>query len=151
MKKIITLLALSCAITSESFASTMTTLSGPNTDTSFLYIYRGGQFGGALSNFSIWVDDEKICKISNGKYIKVALTPGTHKVEAKVGGVGIMKKETSIEVDVVKGKSNFVSCNMKQSITRVRLEMTEVVEKNGQKDIEKMTLDNCQSRIDDEK
>ena len=149
MKKIIALCALSGVLSAEAFAGSMTPLTTPNADTSFLYIYRGGQFGGALTNFSIWVDDKKLCKISNGKYIKVPLSPGTHKVEAKIGGVGIMKKETSIEVDVVKGKSNFVACNMKQSITRARLEMTEVVEKNGQKDIDKMTLDNCQSRIDD--
>ena len=148
MKKIIVLCVLFAALTSEALAGSVT-LSGPHADSSFLYIYRGGQFGGALTNFSIWVDDKKICKISNGKYIKVPLSPGTHKIEAKVGGVGLMKKETTIEVDVVKGKSNFVSCNMKQSITRVRLEMTEVVEKNGQKDIDKMSLDNCQSRIDD--
>lgn len=149
MKKIILLVAFFAGLTSVVAAESKTKLPGSTSDTSFIYIYRAGQFNGALANFSIWVDDKKLCKISNGKYFRIAVSPGTHKIEAKVGGVGIMKKETSVEVDVVEGKSNYIACNMKQSITRVRLEMTEVVEKTGKKDIEKMSVDNCQSQIDE--
>lgn len=143
MKKILFLVIFLAGITSLANAQSKAS------DSSYIYIYRGGQFSGALANFSIWVDDKKLCKISNGKYFKVAVSPGTHKIEAKVGGVGIMKKETSLEVDVVAGRSNYVSCNMKQSVTRVRLEMTEVVEKAGLKAIEGMSVDNCQAQIDD--
>lgn len=146
MKRVVALLVLCTGIISAVNAQTK---SKSSSDSSFIYIYRGGQFGGALTNFSIWVDDQKLCKISNGKYFKVAVTPGTHKIEAKVGGVSIMKKETSVEVEVVAGRSNYVACNMKQSVTRVRLEMTEVVEKAGMKAIENMTVDNCQSQIDE--
>lgn len=149
MKKFILFLAFFTCLSSVVTAQTSTKLSGSNSDSSFIYIYRTGQFGGAMANFSIWVDDKKLCKISNDKYFKVAVTPGTHKIEAKLGGVSIMKKETSVEVDVVAGKSNFIACNMKSSITRVRLEMTEVVEKAGKKEIEKMSLDRCQGSIDE--
>ena len=34
-------------------------------DSSFIYIYRVGQFSGALANFTIFVDGLKLCKISN--------------------------------------------------------------------------------------
>lgn len=149
MKKLLLLVACIAGISVMANAQTAGQSAGSGADSSFIYIYRGGQFGGALTNFSIWVDDKKLCKISNGKYFRVAVAPGTHKIEAKIGGVGVMKKETSVEVDVVAGKSNYISCNMKQSITRARLEMTEVVEKTGKKDIEKMSLDNCQGSIDD--
>ena len=150
MKKLTALFVVLCALTNVAHATGINKKGKkPSVDSSFIYVYRGGQFGGALTNFSIWVDNEKICKLSNGKYMRVPVGPGSHTIEAKQGGVSVMKKETNIDVDVVKGKSNYVSCNMKQSITRVRLEMTEVVEKNGKKDIEKMSLDNCQSKIDD--
>lgn len=118
-------------------------------DSSFIYIYRGGQFGGALTNFSIFLDEVKLCKLSNDRYFKIAVAPGTHTVSAKQGGVGVFKKETEVEVDVEKGKSYYVSCNMKQSITRVRLEMQEVMPKTGMRDIEKMQVDNCQAKIGD--
>ena len=116
---------------------------------SFIYVYRGGQIGGALTNFAIWVDDQKVCKLSNGKYLKVPVKPGKHTVSARRGGVGVMKKETEVEVDVEQGKSNYISCNMKSSITRVRLNMEEVLPKTGISDIEKMKPDNCQTGIDE--
>ena len=118
-------------------------------DSSYIYIYRGGQFGGAFTNFSIWVDNAKLCKLSNGRYFMIAVDPGTHSVSAKRGGVGIGKKETEVEIDVEKGKSYYVSCSMKQSITRVRLEMQEVMPKTGIRDVEKMKLDNCQAKAED--
>lgn len=65
----------------------------PQQDESYIYIYRGGQMGGALTNFAIWVDDKKVCKLSNGKYLKVPVTPGKHTVSARRGGVGVMKKK----------------------------------------------------------
>ncbi|MEP6950936.1 MAG: DUF2846 domain-containing protein [Ginsengibacter sp.] len=119
-------------------------------DSSFIFIYRGGQFMGSLTNFTIWVDDHKLCKISNGKYFKVPVKPGTHIVSAKRGGVGVMKKETEVEVDVENGKSAYISCSMKSSITRVRLVMEEVVAKTGVKGITDMKVDNCQGNIEDQ-
>ena len=52
----------------------------------------------------------------------------------------IGKKETEVQVDVENGKSYYVSCSMKTSITRARLEMQEVVEKTGIKDITKLRI-----------
>jgi Protein of unknown function (DUF2846) len=122
----------------------------PYSDSAFIFIYRGGQFIGSLTNFAIWVDDHKLCKISNGKYFKVPVKPGTHIVSAKRGGVGVMKKETEVEVDAENGKSYYISCSMKSSITRARLVMEEVVEKTGIKDITNMKVDNCQGNIEDQ-
>ncbi len=121
--------------------------SHPGQDSSYIYIFRGGQFSGAFTNFAIWVDETKLCKISNNKYLRVPVMPGTHIVSAKQGGIAIMKKETEVEVDVEAGKSYYVSCAMKSSITRVRLDMQEVLEKTGKKAIETMKVDNCQAAI----
>ena len=44
-----------------------------------------------------------------------------------------MKKETTLTVTVEAGKDNFVSCAIKTSFTRQRMEMTEVVKSNGEK------------------
>ncbi|HVZ97115.1 MAG TPA: DUF2846 domain-containing protein [Chitinophagaceae bacterium] len=125
-------------------------LKSPDSDSCYIYIYRTGEFGGALANFSIWVDDVKLCKLSNGRYFKVGVKPGTHTVSAKRGGVGIAKKETEVSVDCEAGKSNYVSCTMKSSFTRVRLNMEEVVEKTGLKEISDMKVDNCQAGVEDQ-
>src|SRR5437868_15413605 len=69
------------------------TRSIPEADSSFIYIYRGGQFAGSLTNFAIWVDDQKLCKISNGRYFSVPVKLGAHTISAKRGGVVIVIKE----------------------------------------------------------
>ncbi len=122
----------------------------PDADSSYIYIYRSGQFSGSLTNFTIYVDDIKLCKLSNNKYFKIPVKPGTHVVSAKQSGVAIMKKETEVQVDVEAGKSNYVSCTMKSSITRVRLNMEEVLPKTGVKEISDMKVDNCQSSVQDQ-
>lgn len=115
-----------------------------------VYIYRGGQFGGSLSNYSIFINDKKICKLSNGKFLKVLVDPGKIDVSAKLGGVSVLKKETNIELEVEAGGVYYVSCTIKQSITRTRLEMTEVTKNSGVKDLAKLTEDNCQGKIEKE-
>ncbi|MEP6711527.1 MAG: DUF2846 domain-containing protein [Ferruginibacter sp.] len=142
------LAVLSCTL---SFASNSFPSPHTSTDSGFVYIYRVGQFGGALSNFSVFVDGQKLCKISNNKYFKVYLTPGTHTISAKVGGLSIMKKETEVELEVTKGSAEYyVACNMKTSITRARLEMIEVTKSSGKKQMENMSEDKCQEKIDKE-
>lgn len=117
-------------------------------DSCYIYIYRVGQFSGALANFAIFVDGHKLCKISNNKYFKVGVTPGKHEVTAKVGGMSIMKKETEVDIDAETGGEYYIACNMKSSITRVRLEMIEVTKNTGKKQLENMTEDRCQEKID---
>jgi exosome complex RNA-binding protein Rrp4 len=140
MKKYLVL----CFLISVSFTVFANEVKKSVEDSAFIYIYRAGQFSGSLSNWAIFVDDKKICKLSNGKFIKVYVTPGKHKVSAKIGGVDLFKKETDVEIEVEAGGTYYVACNIKQSITRARLEMIEVAKSTGQKQMEKMTIDKCQ-------
>ncbi|MGG9960604.1 DUF2846 domain-containing protein [Ferruginibacter sp. SUN106] len=116
---------------------------------SYIYVYRTGQWGAALTNYAVFLDGKKICKLSNAKYIKIPVSPGTHELQAKKGGVDILKKETSLTVEVEAGKDNYVSCSIKSSITRQRMEMTEVVKSNGEKAIADMKPDNCQDDVEE--
>lgn len=131
-------------LVAASFSVFANEIKKPVEDSAFIYIYRAGQFSGSLSNWAMFVDDKRICKLSNGKFIKVYVTPGKHKVSAKIGGVDLFKKETEVEIEVEAGGTYYVACNIKQSITRARLEMIEVTKSTGQKQMEKMTIDKCQ-------
>jgi Protein of unknown function (DUF2846) len=118
-------------------------------ETATIYIYRVGQFNNAMANWSMFVDEEKLCKLSNNKYMRVVVKPGKHVVSSKIGGIGLMKKETELEIEAEAGGEYYVACNVKQSITRSRLEMLEVTKGTGKKQMEKLTLDNCQEKIDE--
>jgi uncharacterized protein DUF2846 len=114
---------------------------------SYVYFFRGGQFGAALANFTFYIDGHKTCKLSNDKYFKFPISPGTHEIDARLSGAFVYKKETSIIITTEAGKSNYVSCDVKRSLIRARIEMIEVVENAGKKAIATMKEDNCQEDI----
>lgn len=117
-------------------------------DSAIIYIYRVGQWAGSGANWAMFVDEQKLCKLSNNKFIRVVVKPGKHNISSKVGGVGMFKKETEVEIEAEAGGEYYVACNIKQSFTRARLEMIEVTKGTGKKQMEKMTVDNCQGDID---
>jgi hypothetical protein len=120
----------------------------PKAATATIYIYRTGSWSGAANNWALFVDGEKVCKLSNNRFIKVDVPAGKHRVSSKIGGLEVLKKETELEIEAEAGKSYFVACNVKQSLTRARLEMTEVTKSSADKQMEKMTLDKCQETDD---
>lgn len=133
---------------SSSFISTKSPVKKP-ADTAVVYIYRVGQFNAALANWAVFVDEKKICKLSNNRFIKIEVTPGKHVFTAKVGGVSVFKKETDVELNAETGQTYYIACNVKTSLTRSRMELIEVTKGTGEKQMEKMTLDNCQENIAD--
>ncbi|HEY2722784.1 MAG TPA: DUF2846 domain-containing protein [Chitinophagaceae bacterium] len=113
-------------------------------DSTFIYIYRSGKLTGSLINWWIYVDDQKICKLSNNRYMQVFVKRGKHIVEAKQAGVTVSKKETQITITAERGKNYFVACNVQMKVLSDKLELLEVTESTGGKQMDGMLLDNCQ-------
>ncbi|HEX2848820.1 MAG TPA: DUF2846 domain-containing protein [Chitinophagaceae bacterium] len=149
MKKIILLSFVISALAISPAAYSCTTPGNPTNDSTYIYIYRTGQFNGAAANWAIFLDGEKKCKLSNNRFMRLAVAPGKHTVSAKIGGASLFKKETEVEIEAEAGGSYYVACNVKQSITRARLELIEVAKSTANKQMEKMVLDNCQEKIDE--
>ena len=113
-------------------------------DFATVYIYRSGQFMGSGTNYAIFANGEKICKLSNNRYIEYKAKPGKLTLSVHVGGVGVFKKETGLDLDVEAGKKYYVKGDQKSSITRVRLDLSEVTENTAKRDMSGMTVDACQ-------
>ena len=116
----------------------------PADGTATVCIYRGGQFMGALANYAVYINGEKICKLSNERYIEYQAKPGTLSIMAKNGGIEVFKKETGLELTVEAGHKYYVRGDIKTSITRARMELSEVTENTAKRDMAKLTADNCQ-------
>jgi hypothetical protein len=143
MTKLIT----SCLAASMLIATTGFRQAPPTDGTATVYIYRGGQFMGALANYAVYVNGQKICKLSNERYIEYQAKPGTLTFMAKNGGVEVFKKETGLELPVEAGHKYYVRGDIKASITRARMELSEVTESTAKRDMAKLTPDNCQAGV----
>ncbi|GAB4027170.1 DUF2846 domain-containing protein [Spirosoma koreense] len=119
----------------------------PTDDFATVYVYRGGQFLGSGINYSIFANGEKICKLSNNRFLEYKVKPGKLALTARNGGVEVFKKETGLDLDVEAGKKYFVRGDIKSSITRARLELSEVTENTAKRDMSGMTVDNCQEAL----
>ena len=113
-------------------------------DFATVYIYRGGQFFGSALNYAIFANEEMVCKLSNNRYIEYKAKPGKLSLTAHRGGVEIFKKETGLDLTVEAGKKYYVKGDQKSSITRTRLELSEVTENTANRDMKDMTVDACQ-------
>ncbi|GAB3799258.1 hypothetical protein GCM10028819_22190 [Spirosoma humi] len=113
-------------------------------DFATVYIYRGGQFFGSALNYAIFANEVMICKLSNNRYIEYKAKPGKLSLTAHRGGVELFKKETGLDLNVEAGKKYYVKSDQKSSITRTRLELSEVTENTANRDMKDMTVDACQ-------
>ena len=120
----------------------------PAADFATVIIYRGGQAFGLGMNYSIYVNGAKICKLSNNRYIEYKAKPGKLLLTAQRGGIEVFKRETGIDLDVQADKTYYVQGDVKSSITRTRLELSEVTENTAKRVMKDMTVDNCQETME---
>lgn len=115
-----------------------------NKEVATVVIYRTPQFQGAAANWAIFEGGERLCKLSNKKYMIYQRKPGDSDFRAKVGGVQTWpKKETGYEVPLEAGEVYFLKTNMKVSFTRARVELVEVVQRTATKELQELTQDRC--------
>lgn len=113
-------------------------------DFATVIIYRSGQAFALGLNYSIYANGEKICKLSNNRYIEYKAKPGKLSITAQRGGLEVFKRETGVDLDVQADKMYYVQGDVKSSLTRTRLELSEVTENTAKRDMKTMTVDNCQ-------
>jgi hypothetical protein len=78
----------------------------------FLYVFRPGKFVMGGESFTIFLNDEPICEMSNkASYIVRLAKEGETTLVAKVG-----KQQTSITFDIKAGNKYFLRCELPWSL-----------------------------------
>lgn len=107
-------------------------------------IYRTPQFQGAANNWAIFDNQERLCKLSNKRFMIYQTLPGETDFRAQVGGLATWpKKVTGLEIPLEAGEVYFVKTNLKVSFVRARVELVEVVERTAKKELANLQLDYC--------
>ncbi len=114
-----------------------------------LVIYRDKQFAGSALNFALYINDVKLCKLSNNRYIEWEVDPGEVIVNAKRGGMEAFKKKTEIKLDAEAGATYYIRCDLQSSLMRTRMEMSEVTKNTASRDMEEMQADDCQNNMEE--
>ena len=112
-----------------------------------IVFYRGGRFFASAVNYALFANGEKICKLSNSKFIEYEVPAGDLHILAKRGGVEAFKKETEIKLDVNAGQTYYVRCSVKAGFWKTRLEMEEVQHALADVELKNLTLDRCQKKL----
>ena len=123
----------------------------PTDNKAKLIIYRDKQFAGSALNYAIYINDVKLCKLSNNRYIEWEVEPGKVVVNAKRGGMEAFKKKTEIDLDTEGGGIYYIRCDLQSSLMRTRLEMSEVTINTAKRDLKEMEADDCQDNLKENK
>lgn len=129
------------------FLATLMANASFSQEKSVVNIYRPGQLIAAGVNFTIYVNGEAKCKLSNNKRITFELEPGKVEIIARQSGIGeLMKKIISLDLELEAGKEYFIKGDVKSSFTRYRMELSRVFPEQFNSDLEtkEIGLDNCQ-------
>lgn len=74
-----------------------------------IYVYRTGQMFRVAKNWAIYVNGERICKLSNNKFIIHKVEPGNIKLAAQIGGVQFWPKKSRFWRFLLKLETNISS------------------------------------------
>lgn len=115
-------------------------------DVATFIFYRGSYFGQALVNFTIRANGEKLCRLSNGRFMVYKSKPQKITFTNVAGGLNIPDEE-NLEIDAEAGKVYYIQCDVKVDFFTNKMEMSEVVESTAKKKLKNVTADNCMKNL----
>lgn len=125
------LLLACCGTTSLSLANG----EQPNEQkTAKIIIFRPNNFTNWSSNFSIFANQERICKLSNNRFVSYEVAPGAVSLKSRVS-FGISETK-DLDLNVEAGKTYYVRCDLLSQVFALTLDMTPISD-----DIAKKYLD----------
>ena len=113
-----------------------------------VYLFRNPRFFGVIANYNVRLDGEEICKLSNKRFLKLSLKPGSHHLESYVAGVGYLSKpKTTLDFEIKEGDTYYIETTAKMKSLSSELELLQVNKKRGDELMSKITkFDYCQKR-----
>lgn len=96
-----------------------------------VYVYRKKNFNTRNMQPSVYVDNEEVARMDDGKYFIIRLTPGKHSIEVNKGHSGA-------QIDMKAGEEYYFRVDIKAGFWKGRGEITYMQKEQGSLEVQKM-------------
>ncbi len=140
MKKLLPFLLL-CNIALFAGAQTATPDTAPQT--AKVYFMRSTGFTGSAQGFTVFIDDNIVCKLNNKKYSVHEVAPGTHRFSVQFAGKNAKEKAERIEITTEAGKTYYIQLIFQSGLLKNNIYCQEVTENSAKTMLGNLKEDSC--------
>lgn len=140
MKKLLSLLLLSSIVLS---AEAQSNTADTTTQTAKVYFMRSTGFNGSAQGFTVFIDDNVVCKLNNKKYSVHEVAPGTHRFSVQFAGKNAKDKAERIEITTEAGKTYYIQLIFQTGLLKNNLYCQEVTENSAKTMLGNLKEDSC--------
>lgn len=102
-----------------------------NKTTAKIILFRPFNFTNWSNNFSIFANNQRICKLSNNRFVEYEVAPGAVSLKSNAS-FGISERKF-LDLNVEAGKTYFVRCDVLNQFFAMTLDMTPIADEMGKK------------------
>lgn len=140
MKKLLSLLLLSSIVIS---AEAQSATADTTTQTAKVYFMRSTGFTGSAQGFTVFIDDNIVCKLNNKRYSVHEVAPGTHRFSVQFAGKNSKDKAERIEISTEAGKTYYIQLIFQNGLLKNNLYCQEVTENSAKTMLGNLKEDSC--------
>ena len=121
------------ALASQSIYGQNSGGTGDSTQMGKVYFLRSTGFQGSAQGFTVFIDDQVVCKLNNKRYSIHDLTPGNHNFSVQFAGKKSKEKAERVEILVEAGKMYYIQLIFQPGLLKNNLYCQEVTQNSANK------------------
>jgi hypothetical protein len=106
-----------------------------------VYFLRSTGYNGSAQGFTVFIDDEIVCKLNNKRFSIHEVAAGNHKFSVQFAGKSSKEKAERIEISVEPGKTYYIQLIFQTGLLKNNLYCQEVTENSAKTMMNKLTED----------
>lgn len=107
-----------------------------------VYFLRSTGYTGSAQGFTVFIDDNVVCKLNNKRFSIHEVTAGKHIFSVQFAGKSSKEKAERIEINIEPGKTYYIQLIFQSGLLKNNLYCQEVTESSAKTMMGKLTEDN---------
>jgi Protein of unknown function (DUF2846) len=132
MRKMI-IIAMVILISNSTFGQNTTGSADSSGQNGKVYFMRSTGFQGSATGFTVFIDDQVVCKLNNKRYSIHEVAPGNHNFSVQFAGKKSKEKAERIEIMIEPGKTYYIQLIFQSGLFTNNLYCQEVTQNSANK------------------